>query len=175
MDWMTVRGLRIRGSITIPADANAIDLPALARAVRRRLEDRSAKDVSLDANGLRFYGPSLFGAGSNWNVLLPIDSGELLFDADPAGIQLRYRLGYTRLLVAGAIMASLMGAAVGVMGPSSVGPSPFAITMIVFLWLFGMNFLVSVVRVRSFLFTSAMKSVPEAWVLHSAQRPEPPN
>ena len=107
--------------------------------------------VRLD-NQLSFTG-RILSFGSNWNVLTQIDKGYIEVSPSADGIVILYKISFRVLLILvslllviglGSIFASKGGAVFSLTGK-------IAISIVAWLWLFGMNWLIAVIRFPAFI------------------------
>ena len=150
-----------RGEVswTIHSGRNADwECTTLLNAVVEQLQKESANDISVIGNRIRFKG-GVFRFVHNWNLLISISSGSV--EAVPVNGRLivTYYLNFKQLLIFSTVLASLMGLViVGENGLPVEGK--LAIVGFTWLWLFGMNFLIAILRFPG-LIDRAMKT--RAW------------
>lgn len=139
------------GSITVPPDADVPRTPehVLART-REALAERGA-DRFVERDGrLHFRSPFRWlPPGGSWNILAPISRGWVAAEVRGSGICLRYHLRYTRLVTVASGMVFAVLAVVVL--TSSVGDSEPWLLVVLWLWLCGVNYLISIIRFPGFL------------------------
>ena len=150
IDWFALPGLRVSGTVVAEAPELPPDLAQVSRAIASRLEGEKAQDVSFNDHSVRFFGPPMFGTWGNWHVLLPIESGVISLETVGTMVRLRYRVGYTRLLLF-SISAAVAAVLFFLGTPGAFGPPPLLILGFFVGGLFGINFLISWPRVHNFL------------------------
>jgi hypothetical protein len=135
----------IEGRIDLP-DTTELHADIMAACIVDALRDVRASAIERGGNTITFGG-GIFRMVGNWNVLVPVSSGAIEVRAGPdAGIS--YRFSCLQMLV----LVSAMALGVAVVIPAS---EPVAIRLgapvAMWAWLFGMNFLISTVRLRTFV------------------------
>ena len=111
-----------------------------------------AHDIVRHNNQLSFTG-RILNFGSNWNILTQIDKGFIKVSPSADGIVILYKISFRVLLVLvslllvvglGSIFASKGGAVFSLTGK-------IAVSIVAWLWLFGMNWLIAVIRFPAFI------------------------
>jgi len=117
---------------------------AFLNAVVEQLEREQANDILVTGNRVAFKG-GMFRLVNNWNRLVSISSGYI--EAVPANgrVVVTYYLSYRQLLIFASVGVLLMGL---VLSGDNSSPVEVKLAIVVFgwLWLFGINFLISVGR-----------------------------
>jgi hypothetical protein len=137
------------------------------------LDRMSASNVVCDVNTLTFRAGGLGPAGGGWNVLSRVDRGTItVLSGSPGSV--RYDLSCVKMLRTVTLMVMLMGVVTGVLPGSGI---PFWVFVVMWLWLFGGNYLIGSFRLRAFIHEAveadAAKLPPESPVGHLPQSIEP--
>lgn len=135
--------LSITGELKISRLQNeGIDL--VLNRVEQELAAVRATNVSRTANRITFKG-GIFRFVSNWNILVPIGYGQIEVLPDCV----KYDFSCTQMLFAITVAVCVMGAFMLSSAPANTF-SPITLAFI-WLWLFGMNYLLSAVRLPAFV------------------------
>ena len=141
------------GTVCFDAEIDPAALPIhLADCLRRA----QATTIVVQGNRVAFT-RRILRLVSNWNVLVPFESGDLTVDAHAR--QVRYRVSFRQLVLFGTAAVGLMTAVVVI---SSVW-QPLLVIPLMWLWLVGGNLIVGIVRFEAFVgraITSAPHSLP---------------
>jgi hypothetical protein len=132
----------IKGEIDIPPDRVDAALDRLKAAVAK------ARPSFLDRRGqvLTFRG-GVFRWVTGWNILVPVDECSIAAEFG----KLRYDCSTRETLIAATVMAVGVLVFILVMAPESMPlGARIAAPLVAWLWLFGMNYLTSYVRLRIF-------------------------
>lgn len=136
-----------RGCVDV--SSSSADAEVLVARMTAWLEREKARDIRREGNRIRFRAPQLFAVGSS--NPFPLIDGEFEVAGEPASPAVRYRIRYTRLL----IVASMM--VFGYLGPLFYFVSKFngyecaEFIGAVWLWMVGINYLFSVLRLPSLI------------------------
>jgi len=118
------------------------DLQEALVAVEGILRKAEAGNISKSESQLDFTG-GLFRAVSNWNLLIAISSGSIVFRKTEGGVEATYRISFLQMFL---FVTALVGLAF------SISPKePIYIFGVMWLWLFGMNYLITIIRFPSSL------------------------
>jgi hypothetical protein len=132
--------------------AAATDAASVARAVEQLLRDTKASTVSVHAH-LVDFDVRFFRLVSNWNLLVPIDSGRIIVREHERGVEVEYHISLRRwfLVVTGAVAIAYCLGRFFAVDPPGGFPLPF----LVFLWmfLFPLNYFIAAQR-----FSAALRS-----------------
>jgi hypothetical protein len=112
-----------------------VEIAGALDQIKEVLEDKTAEDVEIRDNHLTFK-TSFFGLRWNWNVMVPIDKGEISLTSNNVKTILTYKIFMYRLFVITAIMSTIMGFI-----SQQIGFGVFC-----FVWLCGMNWVIGVSR-----------------------------
>jgi hypothetical protein len=115
--------------------------------VERELRAARALNVCRRGNKVSFRG-GIFRLVSNWNVLVPVGSGEIeVVPGNPAAV--RYRFSCVEMLTFVTVVASALGVFLFTIAGISVAAFIFPI----FIWfsMFGLNFLIASERLPAFV------------------------
>ena len=121
------------------------------------LRGASADSVSIDAAEVRFTA-GIFRIVWNWNILVPFGSGSIAVVSHGAEFLVSYRLSTVQMLVTVTGMICLMG----LMIFSETMNAWYEILLVLgggWLWLFGMNYLIAIVRFPAWL-RRGLKKIP---------------
>lgn len=110
--------------------------PAIDR-IEDMLDDAGATFVDCEGSEVQFKA-GLFRQVWNWNILVPFGSGRIRIETHASSLLLKYRLSTIEMLVAVIAMLGL----VWLIAPKL----PFSDLVFIWLWLFGMNYLIAAVR-----------------------------
>ncbi len=136
----------IKGTIEL-STCEPSDIPRILINVRSELEAASARDIHLSENKISFRG-GIFRLVTNWNVLVPIGSGEIEVDPGSPPV-LKYNFSTLEILVIASLMALFVGGSMALARPITLQTMEFPI--VAWLWLFGMNYLVAAFRLPAFV------------------------
>jgi hypothetical protein len=102
--------------------------------------------IEFKAGVFRFVG--------NWNLLVAIGSGEITFAEANGAVEIRYHISFVQLFVVVTVMVILLfGLLPGISWGSSQGGTPLSVLGLAWLWLFGVNYLITLFR-----FPAALRS-----------------
>ncbi len=150
---------------TLPFDAE-IDPAALPNHLANCLRSVKASTVEIQGNSVVFT-RRMFRFVSNWNVLVPFESGDLTMDVE--GHQVSYRVSIRELVLLGTGMVGLMT----VFLLASPGHPPLLLMPLMWLWLVGANLAIGIFRFKRFvgraLGTAPHLTRQSAWT-HSWQK-----
>jgi hypothetical protein len=119
-----------------------------------------ASTIAREGSCVLFY-VRFFRLVMNTNLLVPIDSGAINAELDGAAIKVSYRLRTVRFCIMTTAMAL---AAVAVTLSASLDlHTAIGIGFLAWLWLFGANYVIALVRFRAF----ATRSVREGFAMSS--------
>jgi hypothetical protein len=130
----------------------AIEMPDLAATISAvETAIRKAKPSALTREGARItFRAGFFRLVSNWNQLVSIGSGELLFSQEGDRVLIHYSVSLVELFVTTTLMLLVIFGIVPLLAGgntlSSLGFLPLG-----WLWLFGMNYLITKFRFPWFL------------------------
>jgi hypothetical protein len=125
--------------------------PATERIVDM-LDAAYASDVWPEDAEVRFK-TAFFGRGSNWNILAPFNSGTLTIEPEDTSLRVRYRLSTVRMLLFVTAAVGLISA-IPAWQELSRGEGLQKAAEIFsagWLWLFGMNYLIGMIRIPIWL------------------------
>lgn len=120
------------------------DVNFVLNTVEQELTAVRATNVSRTANRVTFKG-GIFRFVSNWNLLVPIGYGEIEVLPDCV----KYTFSCVQMLIGTTVMVCVMGAFILYSAP--VSTFSLIAPVIIWLWLFGMNYLISAVRLPGFV------------------------
>jgi hypothetical protein len=115
-------------------------------SIKSIVEVRFAENIQIKKNKLTFN-VSLFGQGWNWSIMAPLEKGEIEIGTSGHETVFKYEIFMFRLAVI-ALVASLIFAVVS----GNVGIGSF-----MFIFLFGCNWLMAVIRHRRLLSYMVLK------------------
>jgi len=123
------------------------DISAILSKVEQALRAARATNISRIGNRVVFQG-GIFRLVMNWNILVPVGRGEIEIVPGKPGT-VKYGFSCVQML----ILLTLMVGAMSVALISREGLSAHAIIFLVigWLWLFGMNYVISAVRLPRFV------------------------
>src|SRR3569832_1686009 len=146
----------VSGSIRLRNLTNpARDIKPVAERIVDMLDHVGASEVWHEQDIVRFK-RGLFSRGGwsgSWNILVPFDSGSLRIETEDTALRVRYRFSTVRMmLIITGMMAVLF--ALGLQHKIN-HPTDWQVTLkfagIGWLWLFGMNYLIGMIRVPLWL------------------------
>ena len=128
-----------------------VDLAPTMSAVETAIRKRKPTVITRDGAKITFRaGLFRLGLMTNWNLLIPIGSGELLFTQEGDRVLIHYSVSLVELFVAVTVMLLIMLGIVPLLaGEHSLAPLGFL--PLAWLWLFGMNYLTTKSRFPRFL------------------------
>ncbi len=133
-----------------------IKVSDLLFTIYSELEKHKPSRISLLDNSIRFKG-GMFRGVTNWNLLVTITSGVIDFDEESSSLV--YKLSFKQLILFGIFASILFGAFVlSSNGAFSIVSMFIMSQLMVWLWLVGMNFLICIIRFRSFIENCIRKS-----------------
>lgn len=133
---------------------SAVDLAKLPAHLAVRLQQIKAGTVEVNQNHISFTG-GLFGQGRNrWDILIPFGFGDLTVESSTR--QLRYRLSFRQLFLAGTIMVGIL---TGFSYFAWHSLSALLAAPIWWIWLVGINLLIGLPRFEKFV-NSAVEAAP---------------
>lgn len=133
--WLT-----LTGNLSFDAE---IDAAALPNHLANCLWSVKASTVEILGNRVEFT-RRMFRFVSNWNVLVPFESGDLTIDADSR--QVYYRVNFRETVLLGTGMVGVMT----VFMWTSAAPL-LLIVPLMWLWLFGANLAIGIFRFKQFI------------------------
>lgn len=139
---------------------NADTKKAVVNRIVDMLDEADASSVTTEGYLVRFT-VDLRRPVGNWNILVPFNGGTIAVEAETERVRVRYDLNTKRILifVTGAVAA--LGAFMVFAHPEKYGPLtvlPYLIPG--WLWLFGMNYVTSMIRVPRWL-RRGLRDLPE--------------
>jgi hypothetical protein len=129
------------GTLSLDADVNVAALPTHLVECLRSVE---AKGVEVRGNCVAFTG-GIFRLVSNWNVLVPFDSGNLTIDG--SACQVRYRLSVRHLVVFGTGAVVVMTLFI----LKSSAWQPLLLMPLMWLWIVECNLAIGTARFENFI------------------------
>lgn len=127
-------------------DFSPEQIDAVAGRVASALVRVRARNVCCDGNVVTFHG-GMFRLVSSWNILAPVSHGTIeVHGGSPSNVT--YKLVCVEMLVVTTLMVAIAGFAI-----PSKAPTLFRLgaPALLWLWLFGMNYLVAMYRLPAFL------------------------
>lgn len=118
----------------------------LLATLEQRLRDADARKVTNNGDELCFAG-GFFRFVSNWNLLVPIGKGRISLDRQTSRIT--YSLSFVQLVIGGILMVGFMDTVV--IGWKWPAEGICAASVVMFLWLVGMNYLIALARFDKFM------------------------
>jgi hypothetical protein len=137
----------INGQIELKA-LQPLHVETVMRGIKRQLETVKAVDIKRYSNTISFRGGFFpFRLVTNLNVLGPVSQGEIeVLHGTPAVV--KYRLSTVGMLVDVLVIALAMAIFIGITGNMVTASLAF---LLMFGVLFGINYLIAVFRLASFL------------------------
>jgi len=121
-------------------------IAAVEEAIRRAEPGRiSVSDRRIDFTG------GAFRYVTGWNLLVPIGSGIITFHETARGVEVRYHISFLQMFVGVTLMVALMFGILPVLSWGSTARVPFALLGLMWLWLFGANYVIIIFRFPSAL------------------------
>jgi hypothetical protein len=127
---------------------SAKDARHIFHRIRGALSAQQATDIHGAESEITFR-VSMLRFASNWNVLTPVDEGEINIYPGSPGV-VKYRFSFTRMF----IFATISAAFFFIMLSPTLGSNTFvviAIPIIAWLFLFGLNYIIAVFRLQDFV------------------------
>ena len=140
-----------RGTVEIPArNVPRGDARVGLLAIGEELRTRGVRVVQVSDTRLDFVNPRLVRQ-SSLSLLVGIDGGSVETRTEAGRVVVSYRLNFVRLVVLTALLCGVV-VSMMVIEPSPAGPRPGWLSM-AFFWasVLGANYVISVVRFRSFV------------------------
>jgi hypothetical protein len=138
--------ISIEGQIQVQGNLNRdVTAERLYRSIRDKLKEAKANDIRHEAGKLTFRA-GMFRFVPSWNMLVAVDSGEFkVIPGRPGSV--KYRFSMVQLLAVTTIMSCLLG----LVGLARDGIFGAGYTIVFWLWLFGANYVIALIRLRSFV------------------------
>ena len=132
--------------------ADSVDVPTAMSAVEAMLRRAKASRIALDRDRIDFTA-GFFRLVTSWNLLGPVNRGSITFRQLEHGVEVRYRLSFMQMFVIVSVMVVFFFGLypVASMGPQARVPPP--VLAVIWLWLFGGNYIITLFR-----FPSALRS-----------------
>ena len=139
--------------------AAATDAAGAARAVEQLLRDTKASTIAVHGHQIDF-GVRFFRLVSNWNLLVPIDSGRVVVHERERAVEVEYHISLRRwffVATSTVVIAFCVGRFFAIDPPGGF-PLPF----LVFLWLFlfPLNYFIAALRFPAALRSATMCHAP---------------
>ena len=131
------------------------DLPQVAAIIEAVLRQAKASKISTTTTRIDFTG-GLFRLVSNWNLLAPISSGRVEFHQRDRTVEIRYHISFVQLFVVATITMIFMFGVLPILSSGDRALFSLSVIGLTWLWLFGMNYVISVFR-----FPAALRSALE--------------
>jgi len=139
----------IRGSIPIPRDPATLSDRAIIDACADQVEHEGARVVSRSDRSTAFASPLFRGLGSKWRFTVPLSGGSFEITREATGgRRLRYVLSTRRTALMGTAILAVFFALAIAAGP---GPFPWWTGVFFWLWIVGVNYVISFARAPSWL------------------------
>jgi len=149
-----------RGKIVV----DSVNTAEAMRAVEAMLRKAKASSVTLGVDRIDFTA-GFFRFVTSWNLLGAVNSGSVAFHQRERGVEIHYRLSFVQMLVFVSAMVVLFFGLYPVLAMSPQARVPLPALGVAWLWLFGGNYVITVLRFRS-----ALRSACHA---HAAATPTP--
>ena len=138
--------ISINGSVRLRVTSPDTLIPRVTEEIDALLSGELAKAVDVDGSSVSFRA-GMFRMVPGWNILAPIGSGRLIAEASESAIVVRYHLSLVQSLL-------FVTAATLLFAAPAVAAGQFVIYPIVmWLWLFGMNYVLTLFRFPNWLRT----------------------
>ncbi len=135
------------GSVPLDHEVDSTSLPAhLAHCLHRV----NASTVEIIGNRVTFTA-GILRLVSNWNILVPFGSGDLIVDSDACKV--RYTLNCWQLIVVATVMMVFAAAVLLASVTDSGGKTLWLLLVVPFMWLWlvGGNLAIGIPRFKSFV------------------------
>lgn len=133
-----------------------IKVSDLIFTIYSELEKHKPSRISIIDNSIQFKA-GMFRGVTNWNLLVTITSGIINFDEESSSLV--YKLSFKQLILFGIFASISFGLfSLSNNAASSIVSMFIMFQLMVWLWLVGMNFLICVMRFRSFIEKCIKKS-----------------
>jgi hypothetical protein len=137
------------GTVVVPVYSPA-DLERVIGAIEQAI--RAAKPTAI----FRRDGEITFHAGcfrvvGNWNQLIPIGVGQLRFSPQENRVEIFYRISFFQFFVVTAILTLIVFGLVPWMASGMKATPPIGVILLLFLWIFGGNCVITLFRFPHFL------------------------
>jgi hypothetical protein len=132
--------------------ADTTDVPRAISTVDRLLRNTKASTIAIHENQIDFT-VHFFRVVSNWNLLVPIDSGSIVFRERDHSIDVEYNISFRRwfFILTGTVVVVLVLVFLFAIDPRAGVSVPFVI--LVWLFLLGSNYFIAALR-----FPAALRS-----------------
>jgi hypothetical protein len=127
---------------------NAEDAHHILGHLRAALSAQHATDIHLSGNKVTFQ-VAIFRFVSNWNVLVPVDKGEIIVHSGTPGA-VKYSFSFMRMFVSVTLMVILFFLLL-LPNLRSNPLAVFAVPIIFWLFGFGLNYIVAIFRLKDFV------------------------
>jgi hypothetical protein len=136
------------------------DINLVLNGVVQELTRVQATSICRAGHKVSFRG-GIFRLVFNWNVLGPVDYGEIeVLPGNP--VIVRYNLSCVQMLVLSTLVVVVF-LALPWMGGVRTVQETLIVPVFFWLWLFGMNYLVAAVRLPRFVRKAVTKNLPHSW------------
>jgi len=144
--------LSLVGSFNVEAPGGASDesVVLLKTAISDWLVKKGARAISDTAQGISFKA-GLFRPVTGLNPLVAVSSADVEFVRNRTVIHVTYRLRFTELLIAATFGVALLIGFQLVIAPKLTPVQMLVFSVIGWLWLFGMNYLIAKYRIPNAL------------------------
>lgn len=129
--------------------ANSLDMERIMHRIAARLQKKHASDFESDASSLSFR-VRPFAALSSFSLLAPISSGRVTFHPDGSDVRISYHISCVRFVV---MMTSIMTLFLAwpYFRANFFPPELKLVVPLIWLWIVGGNWILSLIRFRRFL------------------------
>lgn len=149
--------LSAKGSFVVIIEDPSIDHAHIVTTTFQEwLEENNATEITRTQNGVAFK-VEIGRPVSRWNILAPVTRGSIDVRLIDGNLRVSYKLYFTATVIVGTAMAAPIGLfTVGLyfalkMNSKEASPFLLIIAPLAWLWLVGMNYLVSTLRIRAAL------------------------
>ena len=124
--------------------------------VEKGLRSARARKIQINEESIVFRG-GIFRLVSSMNLLVGVTKGRISAHIEPNAIKLDYELWFTELLVGAIVLSCFFGVGGLVMWQVS-SSNAVCVGLLAFVWFFGMNMIITMLRFRAFLGGCARQS-----------------
>jgi hypothetical protein len=121
------------------------DLERVIAAVESVIQRAKPSSIATTDRHIEFTA-GLFRSVSSWNLLVSIESGRVTFEKTDRGIQVRYVISFVQMFFVVTIMVVVLFEALPVISWGNRAGVPLPVVGLMWLWLFGMNYVIATFR-----------------------------
>ena len=134
------------------------DLIQAIAAVEAELKRAKPSTISITGTHIEFTA-GLFRFVTKWSLLGPIGSGSIAFQQMAGAVEVRYHISFVQLFIVVTMMVILVFGLLPGLSWGAQARVPLPMLVVMWLWLFGMNYLITIFAFRIALGGALRKAV----------------